>query len=173
MHDTPTAAGGASDDSGSTDPRQELYAAVAGLDGALVELSQSGPHPALGRAQVHMAALVRSLLQLLARPQMLDVREEHRDTAVLLVTSYLDRAESHDLLLQMLVDVDDRGSGDPEFRLAVVAALAQLCADALVLAVVSVPGASEQQGDFEPAAVEAACRQMLSRLVLARREAGL
>jgi hypothetical protein len=155
--------GAATDDMRASGKLALLPAALVAIADRVCELGEThgGELAELGDE------LLGGLAVLLRRPTVLDVGAEHRDAAVALTTAFLDGDRQHQLLLSVLSEHDDRARVDPEWRLATTAALAQLVADVLVVAVVALsddtPGSAV--GEAETAA---ACRELLSRLVQLR-----
>jgi hypothetical protein len=151
----------------------------SGADSAVVEavmgvdtmfrtfLAVPGAQGLAGAADAAMAGLYQALMCLVARPETLDVTGEHQGVATMLVTSYLDRSAHHEFLAEVLAGFDVRASSDPEFRVGVVAALVQLCGDALVTGVAAtLPADVVDRVDDET--LWQACRSLLSRLALVR-----
>ena len=147
---------------GSGDPAELLCGALEGL--ARFVAGHDGD--AARQAAVDLQTVVDVLVALLAQPDRLDVTDGHRSTAVALVAAYLDRSPGHGLLVEMLGDCDRNGRGDPAYRLALLAAMAQLAGDALATAVVGwTRDASDE--DLTEETLVPACLTLLQRIALA------
>jgi hypothetical protein len=127
------------------------------------------PEDAQPGAYETWSRLVDSLTLLFAAPTTLEVTAEHRATATALVTAYLEQDQEHALLAGTLADVDRAGLGVPEERIGVMAALVQLCVDALVAAVAA-SADTESVAAATPAELHGACRTLLQRIVIAHRD---
>jgi hypothetical protein len=141
-------------------PTDQLYVSIEALNRFVAASSEPGADD----AAAHLSTLVDSLVTLFAAPGQLEVVAEHRAAAVGLVTAYLDNASGHQLLVELLVDHDRRGRVDPGFRIGLVAALAQLTADALAAA--AVVWAADADGDIDDDTLPLTCLALLQRIAL-------
>jgi hypothetical protein len=118
------------------------------------------------------ADVLADVLRAFSPPDTVRVGHEHLNMAVSVASAYLDADRDHLLLAGLLYSVEDQMALDPTFRLGVVGALGQLVVDGLTAAVMA---SSSISGDFDeesidPELVHEACRTVLQRIALLRRE---
>lgn len=141
---------------------------VSGLSCGLEALATLISHPDVpdGVASEMSEALVLVMdccREILQRPSRLEVGAEHMTAAIRLTTALLDGGSGHRLMAEMLTEIDDAGVGDPSWRVAVMAALSQLVADALTM-VVAGSGVLDDDAGVEE--LNTARRHLLSSIAL-------
>lgn len=143
-------------------PFDAVLEAVQRIDALLATV----PQDRTGEASEAIQQLVWGLQTLFTRPEHLEIEEHQREAAVALASCYLDPTEHHALLANTLAELDTRGLGNPGYRLGLLAALAQLVVDSLVLAIAI--GTPDDMPDIPESMVLDGCRDLLQRLALSR-----
>jgi hypothetical protein len=137
-----------------------VFEALKDVDAFLV-----GTHADRALAGSAFQLAVGALLALLQTPVVLEVTEEHRRTGVALVSAYLDLGKGHGLLAEVLTDLDGELRRDPQLRVGLLAALAQLVGDALTVAVAA-SSTLEEISTTSPSDLAGACLHLLQQIAL-------